>query len=189
MSADRRSKLGVCTPSQPRHPLPPPSALWGLWTGRIKSDWEQFGLIPPPLRCFPPPPNALKKNLIDTIGSDWASLLIFSSLFLGSPVQGKKKKKEKSCVKERGKEEKKKKIPHYRKLIHKTTPLFFSDKTSVAKGQGDLHGEASKEKDTGWKWKDMRSTPLCHSPPSKRSIDFHKKDGMQFLSGEYSQTI
>lgn len=136
-----------------------------------------------------PPPNALKKNLIDTIGSDWASLLIFSSLFLGSPVQGKKKKKEKSCVKERGKEEKKKKIPHYRKLIHKTTPLFFSDKTSVAKGQGDLHGEASKEKDTGWKWKDMRSTPLCHSPPSKRSIDFHKKDGMQFLSGEYSQTI
>lgn len=37
----------------------------------------------------------------------------------------------------------------YRKLIHKTTPLSFFDKTSVAKGQGDLRGEASKEKDTG----------------------------------------
>lgn len=77
----------------------------------------------------------------------------------------------------------------YRKLIRSTTPLFFSDKTSVAKGQGDLHGEASKEKDTGWEWKDMRSTPLCHSLPSKSSIDFHKKDCTQFLSGKYSQTI
>lgn len=136
------------------------------------------------LKCF-------KENLIDTIGSDWASLLIFFfnsffSVFLGSPVQGKKRKKE-SCVEK--KEGKKKKIAHYRKLSTKQLHSSFSDKTSVAKGQGDLHGEASKEKDTGWKWKDMRSTPLCHSPPSKRSIDFHKKDGMQFLSGKYSQTI
>lgn len=42
-------------------------------------------------------------------------------------------------------------IWHYRKPIPKTTPLFFSDKTSVAKGQGDLHGNTSKEKDTGGK--------------------------------------
>lgn len=42
-------------------------------------------------------------------------------------------------------------VRHYRKLIRKTTPLFFYDKTSVAKGQGDLHGNASKEKDTGGK--------------------------------------
>lgn len=80
-------------------------------------------------------------------------------------------------------------MAHYRKLSTKQLHSSFFDKTSVAKGQGDLHGEASKEKDTGWKWKDMRSTPLCHSPPSKRSIDFHKKGGMQFLSGKYSQTI
>ena len=141
------------------------------------------------------PSTALKKNLIDTIGSDWASVdfsLLFSLLFLGSRFQGKKLRERKRRRRRRrgggggggGWE-----MLHYRKLIHKTTPLFFSDKTSVAKGQGDLHGEASKEKDTGWKWKDMRSTPLCHSPPSTRSIDFHKKDGMQFLSGEYTQTI
>lgn len=78
----------------------------------------------------------------------------FSSILLGSPVQGKKKKK--NC--ERKKEEKdtalQKADPQ-----NNSTPLFWQ--TSVAKGQGDLHGEASKEKDTGWKWKDMRSTPLC----------------------------
>ena len=64
----------------------------------------------------------------------------------------KRKRKKKAVRKKEGKKKKKKKkkkIPHYRKLIRKTTPLFFSDKTSVAKGQGDLHGEASKEKDTG----------------------------------------
>lgn len=43
---------------------------------------------------------------------------------------------------------KKKKMARYYS-IHKTTPLLFSCKTSVAKGQGDLHGRASKEKDTG----------------------------------------
>lgn len=75
-------------------------------------------------------------------------------------------------------------VRHYRKPIRKTTPLFFSDKTSVAKGRGDLHGNASKEKGTGRKWKDS-------TPPSlpKRCIYFHKKDGVQFLSGEISQTI
>lgn len=193
-SADERSKLGVCN-SQPRHPRPSPSAPWGLWTDRIKSDWEQFGLIPPPLRCFSS--NAWKGNLTDTTGSDWASLLIFHSffpLFLGNPVQGKILKRKINAKEKRGGVgvgvgvgvEWDGWVRHYRKLIRKTTPLFFHDKTSVAKGQGDLHGNASKEKDTGGKWKDMRST----SPSlPKRCIHFHKKDGVQFLSGENFQTI
>lgn len=68
--------------------------------------------------------------------------------------------------------------------------FFFLYQTSVAKGQGDVYGEASKEKDTGLK--NERSWEVLLSvipPPSKRSIDFHKKDSTQFLSGEYSQTI
>lgn len=194
-SADERSKLGVCN-SQPRHPRLSPSAPWGLWTGRIKSYWEQFGLIPPPLRCFSS--NAWKGNLTDTTGSDWASVdfsLPFSLFFLAAQfkvkyIQKKINAKEKRCgvgwewewsgVEWEGW------VRHYGKPICKTTPLFFYDKTSVAKGQGDLHGNASKEKDTRGKWKDMRSTP-----PSlpKRCIHFHKKDGVQFFSGENSPTI
>lgn len=124
----------------------------------------------------------LKENLIDTTGSDWAFLLIFHSFFFFFFLAAQFKVKKKKSV---WKKEREKKILHYRKLIHQTTPLFFSDKTSVAKGQGDLHGEAYKEKDTGWEWKNIRTTPLSF----QKSIDYHKKDGMQFLSGEYSQTI
>lgn len=76
-------------------------------------------------------------------------------------------------------------VRHYRKPFRKTTPLFFYDKTLVVKGRRDLHGNASKEKDTGGKWKDTRSTPPSLS---KRCIYFHKKDGVQFLSGKISQT-
>lgn len=127
-SADRRSKLGVCTPpyhstTRPSTPLSL-SALWGLWTGRIKSDWEQFGLIPLPtqmlfLKCFKE-----KKKKPHRHYWIWLSLSVdfFFLLFLGSSVQGKKKKT-RSCVKEkRGK--------HYRKLIHKTTLLFWQNISS-----------------------------------------------------------
>lgn len=149
-SADRRSKLGVCTPpyhstTRPSTPLSL-SALWGLWTGRIKSDWEQFGLIPLPtqmlfLKCFK---EKEKKNLIDTIGSDWASLLIFFFFFfLAARFKVRKKKREAAW----------KKKEESTTESWSTKQLFFFDKTSVAKGQGDLHGEASKEKDTGWKMK------------------------------------
>lgn len=123
------------------------------------------------LKCF-------KENLIDTTGSDWASVLIFHSffsLFLGSPVQGKRKKNQ--CE---GKREGKKKMQHSWKLIHKTTPVFLSDKTSVAKGQGDLHGKASKEKDTGWKWKNMKSTPLSFPLLPKEALISIRKMACSF---------
>lgn len=96
-SADERSKLGVCN-SQPRHPRLSPSAPWGLWTGRIKSYWEQFGLIPPPLRCFSS--NAWKGNLTDTTGSDWASVdfsLPFSLFFLAAQFKVKYIQKKNQC--------------------------------------------------------------------------------------------
>lgn len=177
MSADRRSKLGVCTSPTTAPPSFPLCSMGTLnwqdqkWLGTVWSHSSNTQMRF--LKCF-------KENLTNTIWSDWASLLIFHSFFFSLSWQPGSR--EKAAWKKEGKK-------CYRKLIHSTTPLFFSDKTSVAKGQGDLHGEASKEKDTGWKWKDMRSTPLCHSLPSKRSIDFHKKDCTQFLSGKYSQTI
>lgn len=100
MSSDRRSKLGVCN-APTKAPPSPSSALWGLWTGRIKSDWEQFWSYSSTtqmlfLKCF-------KENLIDTIGSDWASLLIFTPFFLSFLAAWFKVK---SCVKEGGKKKK-----------------------------------------------------------------------------------